>query len=57
MTFVINKDGTIIDVSQLTLDFFGYSRAEMIGGHVDRLFVHPGDKHKLQQETANKGCN
>ncbi len=53
--FVVTKEGTILDVNPAVLEVLGYSREEMIGTNIVRLYVDPKDRARLTQEVEEKG--
>ena len=52
--YITAREGKVLDVNQAMLDLFGYTRAEMIGADVRRLYVHPADREKFQQEIERE---
>jgi len=53
--FITARDGEIIDVNQAGLDFYGYTREEMIGMNVKETYLRPADRIKFQQEIEREG--
>ncbi|TFF88491.1 MAG: PAS domain S-box protein [Promethearchaeota archaeon] len=45
--FLINMEGKIIDCNQASVELFGFSKEEMIGGSHRELNIHPEKKIKL----------
>ena len=52
--YITAREGKVLDVNQAMLNLFGYTRAEMIGADVRRLYVHPADRGKFQQEIEQE---
>ena len=50
----INSDGRLVDVNQAMLDLFGYTREEMVGMEVSRVYIDPADRSEVV-ERLNKG--
>ncbi len=49
------REGKILDVNQATLHLLGYTRDELIGMNVRKLYVRPEDRSSFQQEIERKG--
>lgn len=47
--FVSTKEGIFLDVNQAALDFLGYTREEMIGMEVLRIYSNPKDRDRFQE--------
>ena len=48
------REGKILDVNQAGLDLLGYTRDELIGMNVRKLYVHPEDRSGVFSEKLNK---
>ncbi len=53
--YMNTRDGKILDVNQASLDLLGYTRSELIGMNVRKLYVHPEDRSVFQREIERKG--
>ena len=53
--YMNTREGKILDVNQASLDLLGYSRDELIGMNVRKLYVHPEDRSVFQREIERKG--
>ena len=53
--YMNTRDGKILDVNQASLDLLGYSRDELIGMNVRKLYVHPENRSVFQQEIERQG--
>ena len=49
------REGKILDANQATLDLLGYTRDELIGMNVRKLYVHPEARSLFQREIERKG--
>ena len=49
------REGKILDANQATLDLFGYTRDELIGMNVRKLYVQPETRSLFQREIEQKG--
>jgi PAS domain S-box-containing protein len=47
--FHTSRDGAIIDFNQATIDFFGYTKEEMMTMRVQKLYNDPADRIRFQQ--------
>ncbi len=52
---VTTKEGKFVDINQSALDLFGYTREEMLGLDVRKIYVNPDGRLLFQQEIENKG--
>ncbi len=50
----MTSDGRLVDVNQAMLDLFGYTKEEMIGMEVSRVYTDPADRSGVV-ERLNKG--
>lgn len=50
-----NKQGKIFFVNKATLDLFGYSREEIIGMNIKKLYVKPRDRPKILKVLESNG--
>ena len=53
--YMNTREGKILDVNQAGLDLLGYTRDELIGMNVRKLYVHPEDRSVFQREIEQKG--
>lgn len=53
--YITEREGPFLEVNQATLDLFGYTREEMIGMDVRRIYADPDDRHRFQQEIEKQG--
>ena len=53
--YMNTREGKILDVNQASLDLLGYSRDELIGMNVRKLYVHPEDRGVFQREIERQG--
>ena len=49
------REGEILDANQATLDLFGYTRDELIGMNVRKLYVQPETRNLFQREIERRG--
>ena len=49
------REGKILDVNQATLDLFRYTRDELVGMNVRKLYVQPETRSLFQREIEQKG--
>ncbi len=54
--YITTRDGIIIDANQATEDFFGYSREEIIGMDVVRLYERPEDRETFREIIESRGA-
>jgi PAS domain S-box-containing protein len=47
--------GKILDANQAALDLFGYTKEELIGMNIRKLYVQPEDRETFQTEIERKG--
>jgi PAS domain S-box-containing protein len=54
--YITSREGKFLDANQAALELFGYTREELINNiNVRKLYIHPGDRDKFQQEIERKG--
>jgi two-component system sensor histidine kinase UhpB len=53
--YITSRDGKIVEMNRYALDLFGYSKDEMQGQDIRRLYVHPSDRLRFQREIEKKG--
>ncbi|MDY6856885.1 MAG: PAS domain S-box protein [Thermodesulfobacteriota bacterium] len=53
--YITDREGPFIDVNQPTLKLFGYTRKEMIGLDILKIYVNPDDRLELQKKIEKKG--
>ena len=52
---ITSKDGKFIDFNQAALDLFGYSKEEMAGMDVRRIYVDVKDRARFQEAIEKRG--
>ena len=52
--FISSREGKFIDVNQSMLDLLGYTREEMLGMNVRKIYASLDDRNRFQQETETK---
>lgn len=55
VVYVSSRDGTILDLNRAGLEFFGYSRDEVIGMDISVLYADPGERRRFQEEIERDG--
>ncbi len=53
--FIMNLDGTFVDVNQAFLDIFGYTREDLLQITIVDLYADPADRVKYQGAVAESG--
>ena len=53
--YMNTREGKILDINQAGVDLLGYTRDELIGMNVRKLYVHPEDRSVFQREIELKG--
>lgn len=53
--YMNTRDGKILDVNQASVDLLGFSRDELIGMNVRKLYVFPENRSVFQREIEQKG--
>ena len=53
--YISTRDGKFIDVNQTALDLFGYTKKEMVGLDVRKIYVNPEDRVRFQQKIEDRG--
>jgi len=53
--FITAKEGRFMDANPAALDFFGYSREELLKLDVQQVYVHPDSRMRFQEEIERKG--
>ena len=53
--FVTATDGTLIDANQSCLDLFGYTREEMLGRSVIKIYADPSDRDSFRHKIEEYG--
>ena len=54
--YITSREGKFLDANQAALELFGYAREELINNiNIRKLYIHPGDRDKFQQEIEGKG--
>ena len=53
--FISSREGIVIDANQAMLNLFGYTRKELIGMDVRKVYLNPKDRPKFQQKIEQKG--
>lgn len=54
--YITTRDGAIIDANQAMLDLMGYSRGEIIGKDIIRLYARPQDREIFQRTIESSGA-
>ncbi len=52
---MVSKEGRFVTMNQAYLDLFGYSREELVGKEVLRVYLDPADRTSFQKEIERKG--
>ncbi len=52
---LVSKDGRFITMNQAYLDLFGYTREELVGKEVMRVYLDPSDRKSFQDEIEVRG--
>ena len=53
--YMNTREGKILDINQAGVDLLGYTRDELVGMNVRKLYVHPEDRSVFQREIEHKG--
>ena len=53
--YVTSKEGNILNINRTGLELFGYSRDELIGTDIRRLYAEEGDREKFCLEIESAG--
>ncbi|MGO8878305.1 MAG: PAS domain S-box protein, partial [Desulfomonilaceae bacterium] len=53
--FINEVDGTLVDANQSFFDLFGYTREEILGTSVTRLYANPEDRDRFRQDIEKDG--
>ena len=53
--FITTQEGIIVDSNQSMINLFGYTREELIGMDVRKIYINPEDRAKLRQEIGQQG--
>ena len=51
--FITAKDWTLIDANQSLLDLFGYTKDEMFGTSVIKLYPNPEDRNRVRHDLES----
>ncbi|MBM3155565.1 MAG: PAS domain S-box protein, partial [Chloroflexi bacterium] len=54
--YIVSRDGALLDVNQAMCQLFNYSREEMLGMDIRKLYVNPDERTKLQQAIEKEGA-
>lgn len=54
--YISARGGEMLAVNQAGLELFGYTRTEMIGMNMIKLYVNPEERPKFQQEIERRGA-
>ena len=52
---ITNREGELVDVNQVWLDLYGYTRGEIADLNVGQLYASPDDQSRFQEEIEQKG--
>ena len=52
---LVSKEGRFITMNQAYLDLFGYTREELVGREVMRVYLDPSDRTRFQEEIEVRG--
>lgn len=53
--YITTREGRFIDVNRSALETFGYSREEMVGMDVLKIYINPEDRIRFQREIEQWG--
>lgn len=53
--YITTRDGQVLDVNQSFLDLFGYSREEVMGAGIKRMYVAASDRKSFQDNIERAG--
>jgi PAS domain S-box-containing protein len=54
--YVSSREGKILDINRAAEELFGYSREEMVGMDISRLYEDPADRQTFQREIEAAGA-
>jgi len=52
--YITTREGILVDVNQAALDTFGYTRGEMIGMNIQKIYAHSDDWFKFQRVIEDR---
>jgi len=55
-TYIVTRDGRLVEFNQAMLDLFGHTREELLGLNVRERYVNPSDRDKFQREIEARGA-
>lgn len=53
--FITTTEGTIVEANPSFLNMFGYTREELVGTNISRLYVDPSDREAYRSEIERAG--
>jgi len=53
--YITSREGAFVDANQAALDLFGYTRDELIGLDILKLYANPADRRWFRQEIEQQG--
>ena len=53
--FINEVDGTLVDANESLFDLFGYTREEVLGTNVIRMYANPEDRDRFRQDIEKDG--
>ncbi|MBM3174795.1 MAG: PAS domain S-box protein, partial [Chloroflexi bacterium] len=54
--YIVSRDGALLDVNQAMCQLFDYSREDMLGMDIRRLYVNPAERADFQQAIEKEGA-
>ena len=54
-TAIVTEGGKYIDINKAYLDLLGYTKSELLNTDAGKIWVHPEDRTRWQQEMERKG--
>ncbi|HEX75652.1 MAG TPA: PAS domain S-box protein [Dehalococcoidia bacterium] len=53
--YITSREGELININQAGLDLFGYTREEMIGMDIRKIYADPTDRSRFQEKIEREG--